>query len=691
MNTINLLEQLAAAVEQSGANLAPTYQEYMPLAFAIANSCGEQARDLFHRLCRPSDKYRYDEADKLYTHALQKGTGANTLGTVFHLAELAGVKMEKNLAILQGGRPPLTHTQARTYEGTTAHGEPNTRYNSSSEQNTRYSNTQYTDGNGNKQNARCNSSEQNTVQNLPNAVKSQSLSPCAEDLPRFPSYRWPEFLQRITDCGDSPAQRDILLLGTLTVIGSTLNRLVSIMYGRKRKYPCLQTFIIAPPASGKGALTWVRRLAEPLHDDMMKTYNEKLKEYRSEKVHWDTLGKQRASTPEPEQPRMKMFLIAGDNSGTGILENLIDADGVGLVCETEADTVSAAIGSDYGHWSDTLRKSYDHERLAFNRRTNHEYRECEKSFLSVLLSGTPAQVKPLIPTAENGLFSRQLFYCMPAIDEWQDQFSLSDTDYDTRFTAWGRQWKELLDALTGSASNIRLKLTDEQKNEFNTHFARVFGRAGAVHGDSMRSTVARIAVNVCRMLCITALLRSLESLLCKEGAAQKHGTVPHPYADMVHTLLRCPGLSPADGIPTENLKDGIVSLWDLTVRNDDFHAVLSLIEPLYLHSCHVLSLLPANAAPLAPAEQPESLFDRLPLRFTRNRALEEAERRGISAVALDSMLSRLTSRGILVRSARGEYKFATRISTRVCVCEKAAPAARLQDSASDEARQEESK
>lgn len=175
MNTINLLEQLAAAVEQSGANLAPTYQEYMPLAFAIANSCGEQARDLFHRLCRPSDKYRYDEADKLYTHALQKGTGANTLGTVFHLAELAGVKMEKNLAILQGGRPPLTHTQARTYEGTTAHGEPNTRYNSSSEQNTRYSNTQYTDGNGNKQNARCNSSEQNTVQNLPNAVKSQSL------------------------------------------------------------------------------------------------------------------------------------------------------------------------------------------------------------------------------------------------------------------------------------------------------------------------------------------------------------------------------------------------------------------------------------------------------------------------------------------------------------------------------------
>ena len=86
-----------------------------------------------------------------------------------------------------------------------------------------------------------------------------------------------------------------------------------------------------------------------------------------------------------------MFLIAGDNSGSGMLENLMDADGAGLICETEADTVSAAIGTDYGHWSDTLRKSFDHERLAYNRRTNHEYRECRKSYLSVLLSGTPAR------------------------------------------------------------------------------------------------------------------------------------------------------------------------------------------------------------------------------------------------------------------------------------------------------------
>lgn len=126
------------------------------------------------------------------------------------------------------------------------------------------------------------------------------------------------------DCGNSIAQRDILLLGVFTVLGGTLNKRVRVLYGQKYMYPCLQTFIVAPPASGKGALTWVRRLAEPIHEEMMARYKDSLKNYREEKNRWDSLGKKRSETPEPEQPPLKMFLIAGDNSGTGILENLIE-------------------------------------------------------------------------------------------------------------------------------------------------------------------------------------------------------------------------------------------------------------------------------------------------------------------------------------------------------------------------------
>ena len=460
MNPLSDLERLVAAIEKQGANIAPTYQEYMPIAFAIANDCGEAGRTFFHRICRMSEKYVSTEADKLYDHALKGGNGRNGLGSVFHLADLAGVKLDKSMA--EAGKlsnfqtfTPPSHTHTCTHE-------------------------------------------EQSVKNVP---------------PAFPEYPWPAFLKRMIDRGDTPAQKDILLLGGITVLGATLNKSIRISYGRKFYYPCLQTFIVAPPASGKGALTWVRHLAEPIHEAMMEEFKSLRKEYRLEKARWGSLGKERAKTPEPEEPRPKMFLIAGDNSGTGVLENLIEADGVGLICETEADTVSTAIGTDYGHWSDTLRKCYDHDRLAFNRRMNHEYLECMKSFLSVLLSGTPAQVKPLIPSAENGLFSRQMFYYMPSITEWVNQFDLSDEDYDSRFTGWGKQWKTFIEWLGASVNLIQLKLSEEQKIRFNERFAQLFGHAGFTHGGAMRSTVARIAINICRILSVVALLRATEKLL----------------------------------------------------------------------------------------------------------------------------------------------------------------------------------
>ena len=82
MDSIESLQRLVDAVEKTGANIAPTYQEYMPLAFAVANSCGEEGRSYFHRLCRLADKDRQTEAERLYDRALKDGRRQNSLGTV---------------------------------------------------------------------------------------------------------------------------------------------------------------------------------------------------------------------------------------------------------------------------------------------------------------------------------------------------------------------------------------------------------------------------------------------------------------------------------------------------------------------------------------------------------------------------------------------------------------------------------
>lgn len=612
-DSIRQLEHLVEAVEQARVNIAPTYQEYMPVAFAIANECGEAGREYFHRLCILSEKYLREDADKLYNHALKDGSGKNSLGTVWHLAEQAGVELKK----LSVAPPPPSHTHGRAKNSVSAGGSL-----------------------------------------LPDETETAGAPPEGSSVPPpppLPEHAWPGFLQRIVDCGESKAQRDILLLGAVCVLGATLNRLVCFNYGHKDHYPCLQVFVLAPPASGKGALSWVRRLADPIHDELLARYRQQLKDYRAEKTRWDLMGKGRANHPEPEAPRMNLFYIAGDNSGTGMQENLMDADGVGMICESEADTVSAAIASDYGHWSHALRQSFDHDRLAYNRRTNHEYRECPRLLLSVLLSGTPAQLAPLIPSPENGLFSRQLFYYMPAIREWVSQFDEAGTDYSQLFYSWGEEWKQLLDTVRAHASSFRLQLTPAQQERFDDRMARVFCHAGIAHGHHMRGTVARIAINLCRMVCTVAFLRSVGSLPADIS------TLPRGKA-FVHALLQCPGITVSPTAPQENVSDGAVSSFLLSATDDDFDAVLSLVEPLYRHSAHVLMFLPDSDSTLRQVAPREVFLSSLPMEFGRKEAVELAVRNGISEANCDTLLKRLTHQGILTSGSRGCYEFVSKVA-----------------------------
>lgn len=71
MNEIESLCRLCEAVETAGADIAPTYAEYVQLAFAIATDCGEAGREFFHRLCRVSAKYEREHAERIFsTHLL---------------------------------------------------------------------------------------------------------------------------------------------------------------------------------------------------------------------------------------------------------------------------------------------------------------------------------------------------------------------------------------------------------------------------------------------------------------------------------------------------------------------------------------------------------------------------------------------------------------------------------------------
>ena len=439
----------------------------------------------------------------------------------------------------------------------------------------------------------------------------------------------------------SPTQRDILLLGALTALGATMERYVRCSYSGKYQSPCLQTFFVAPPASGKSGLSLIRLLVEPIHDKIRQQVDEEMKAYRKEKKNYELLGKERVNTEAPQMPPNKMFLISGNNSGTGILQNIMEANGTGLICETEADTIASAISSEYGHWSDTLRKAFDHDRLSYNRRTDQEYREVKRIFLAVLLSGTPAQVRALIPSAENGLFSRQLFYYMPGIWQWVSQFTTGDIDIEEIFTTIGLDWKKKLDLLKAHGLHT-LRLTDEQKQEFDTLFSALFTRSGIANGNEMYSFVARLGVNTCRIMAEVAVLRALESA--------------QPYQLKASST---PLLTPDKEIPDDNIKDGIITRWDVKITPSDFKAVLQLAEPLYCHAMHILSFLPPTEISRRANVERDFFFMKLGTTFTRKQVREQAAVMGIKENTALIWLKRLVDYGDLVHvDGKGNYMIA---------------------------------
>ena len=252
MESISSLHLLAEAVRSAGADIAPTYQEYIQLAFAIANDCGEAGRPDFLALCSPSPKYDPQAADKLFSNALKTGRNDVHIGSVFHLAELCGVKVHPET-------PPAIGTLG-------TQGSPGS------------------------------SSSHTRVREDDPAPDSDPLAP----LPTFDErIHWPHPLECIAKCGTSRAQYDVLLLGAITVLGAGMGQHVRSSYGGKMMSPCLQTFVVAPPASGKGVLSLVRLLAEPIHDEIRKQVAEGMACYRREKAKYDTLGKERGKTETP--------------------------------------------------------------------------------------------------------------------------------------------------------------------------------------------------------------------------------------------------------------------------------------------------------------------------------------------------------------------------------------------------------
>lgn len=72
-------------------DLAPDYDSYMKLGFAIADGFGESGRNWFHSLCSVSEKYDSRHADKQYDISLKGNKQGISVGTLYWMLKNVGI------------------------------------------------------------------------------------------------------------------------------------------------------------------------------------------------------------------------------------------------------------------------------------------------------------------------------------------------------------------------------------------------------------------------------------------------------------------------------------------------------------------------------------------------------------------------------------------------------------------------
>lgn len=411
----------------------------------------------------------------------------------------------------------------------------------------------------------------------------------------------PDLLQHGASGFDDPRERDVFLIGAIAILSGCLPK-VEGMYDRRTVYPNLFTFIIAPAAHGKGALLFAKNLGDVYHDTMTNQSEEAMKDYQRdmEQYKMEQRSRKKEDGPAedpPEEPDFKILFIPANSSNAKVLSHLQQNNGKGIICETEADTMGNVFKQDWGSYSDMLRKSFHHEKISCSRKTNNEYVEVKSPQLSVALSGTPKQVTGLIASAEDGLFSRFMFYAFKTEQLWKDVSPFgSNVNLTQLFEQLSQQVYEIIQFLDRSETKVHL--TREQWQQLNATFGQWLQEITIFTAEEAGSIVKRLGLILYRIAMIFTALRKVEN----------------------------------GDLATEQ-----------TCTDEDFQAALTLVNVYLQHALLMFHNLPKQeeTGPFKGGDNKRRFFEALPKTFKRADAVEAGKKFRMSPRSVDSFLRKL--------------------------------------------------
>ena len=284
----------------------------------------------------------------------------------------------------------------------------------------------------------------------------------------------PQLMKSVLSLANTPAEKDMLLMSALTACSGVLpNLYFKYGIGAKRYYPNLQLFIVGSAACGKGIANLALELVKPIHE----------------------------ANP---------LIIPGDATYPAFYQTLAKQKGRGYIHESEGSVITDIWRSSTANYNTALRKAAEHETIS--RARCKEASVIENPQLSMVLTGTFSQYKALVPSIENGYFSRLLTLIVDEHQAFNSQYVEPSENSGDVIKAAAEQLYHLYESLLFNRAR-EFRLTPDQRTRLGNHLETAYPTLIRMLGEDFHSVVLRMAVHIERIAMILSALRTSEEQL----------------------------------------------------------------------------------------------------------------------------------------------------------------------------------
>jgi len=436
-------------------------------------------------------------------------------------------------------------------------------------------------------------------------LKNLNLMEEQEDLrivEHLDMQKLPESVQQMLSLASTPEEQDIILMATLAAASACVPNLY-FTYGPtgKKYYANLQCFILAAAASGKGianqALEMVRVIDE-------------------------------------QHP----MLIAGDSTLAAWYKALEEQGGVGYMHESEGSVITDIWKSGAANYNTALRKAAEHEAISRNRVKGAS--EIKNPRLSMLLTGTFGQYKALVPSVENGYFSRLLTVVIRGTNGFDKRYVSSKGGQSAIPKIVGQRMLRTYEQLSQN-QEMEWSLTDAQKERLGEHMETEYGTFIGLLGDNFHSAVIRMAVQIERIAMILTAMRGNSAL--SRGAGNE--LLSEFHSDEMDGESR---------ILSDKTDETLYCL------DEDYETAEMIGNKMLLHMASAYRMIDGDAQDVVPEIKPldqrKVLFEQLKATYERKELIQEAKTQGVSERTAERWNDKWQEEGIVIKLEHGRYR-----------------------------------